>query len=77
MLDPRSRSSKSCMKCHMLLRVLDRASMLALPLVKSLVTWTLLLSSISDAKGMVWLSCVLSDSFAHRRVRLSMARKCG
>lgn len=61
----------------MLSRVLDRASMLALRLVKSLVSRTLLLSSISDAKGTVWLSCVLSDSFAHCPVRLSMEGKCG
>ena len=61
----------------MLLRVLDRASMLALRLVKSLATRTLLLSSISVARGTVWLSCVLSDSFAHRPVRSSMARECG
>ena len=61
----------------MLLRVLDKASMLALCLVKRFATRTLLLSSISDARGTVWLSCVLSDSFAHRPVRSSMARECG
>ena len=61
----------------MLLRVLDRASMLALRLVKSFVTRTLLLSSISNARGMVWLSYVLSDSFAHCPVRSSMASEGG
>nr|POE65439.1 hypothetical protein CFP56_49522 [Quercus suber] len=76
-LDPRSQSSKSCMERHMLLRVHDRASMLALRLVKSFAIRTLLLSSISNARGTIWLSCVLNDSFAHHSIRSSMASEGG
>ena len=61
----------------MLLRVLDKASMLALCLVKSFATRTLLLSSISNARGTVWLPCVLSDSFVHRPMRSAMASEGG
>lgn len=75
MLEPRSRSSKSCNEHHILLRVLNSASMLTLRLVKSFAIRTLLSFSKFKARATVWLSCVLGDSRAHFPVKSSMVRE--